>query len=94
MNNETTEELTGKAITKATIGVILRVLGFIVWFITYSGFMYSAGHAVGLEHLVGLVALFVGAIALLSPKRVLGETKWFYAIYAFYGLSLSYMFLV
>ena len=56
--------------------------------------MYSAGHAVGLEHLVGLVALFVGAIALLSPKRVLGETKWFYTIYAFYGLSLSYMFLV
>ncbi|MES9833573.1 MAG: hypothetical protein ABW139_15160 [Candidatus Thiodiazotropha sp. DIVDIV] len=93
MNNTKPEEWTGKTISKATIGIVLRVLGYVVWFITYVGFMYSAGYAVGLEHLVGLIALFVGAIALLLPKRVLGEEKWFYTIYAFYGLSILYIFL-
>jgi hypothetical protein len=93
LNEQHTEAWTGRSITKAVFGVILRVLGIVLWFIVYVGFMYSAEYAAGWELIVGVIALLIGAVAVLSPKKVLGEQKWFYAIYAFYALSLSLMVL-
>lgn len=82
------EVWTGKFIAKATLGVILRVVGILFWFLIYSGFMYSGGYGNALTGIIGIMALIVGAVALLSPKRALGEKRWFYAIYVFYGLGI------
>jgi hypothetical protein len=87
LNGKDTEAWTGRFIAKATLGVILRVLGVLFWFLVYIGFMYSGGYGNALAGIVGVMALIVGAIALLSPKRALGEKRWFYAIYVFYGLG-------
>jgi hypothetical protein len=55
--------------------------------------MYSGGFGNPLGGIIGVMTLIVGAIALLSPKRALGERLWFTAIYVFYGLGISLLIL-
>jgi hypothetical protein len=88
MNENNTKAWTGKYVAKATLGMILRVVGILLWFLIYVGFMYSGGYGNALGGIIGIMALIVGAVVLLSPKRALGEKRWFYTIYVFYGLGL------
>jgi hypothetical protein len=55
--------------------------------------MWSHGFGSALAGIVGVLALIVGAITLLTPKKTLGERRWFNAIYIFYGLGLSLLVL-
>jgi hypothetical protein len=88
MNEDDTEVWTGKTVAKGAAGMVLRVVGVLFWLFVFGGFLFSGAYGNALKAIVGVMALLVGAIALLSPKKALGERLWFNAIFVFYGLGL------